>query len=699
MISKVGATHLQRRAVVYLRQSSLKQVVEHSESTRRQYALRERALGLGWPAQSIDVVDDDLGRSGRSTDGRSGFQRLSEGVAQGQIGAVFALDVSRFARSSADWHRLLDLCGLADVVIADEQAIYDPRDHNDRLLLGIKGTMSEAELGWMRLRLRGARLAKARRGDHFLAPPIGYQWDEAIGRLRLDPDEQVQEAIRLILERFRIERSAYAVARYLIVNELMIPKRSPGKHGELGWAQPRPSRVLQILTNPTYAGAYVFGRREQTIGLKNGKVVRRHARIAVDGWKILHRDHHPAYISWEEFLKNQKLLQDNRPRRDCPDRHGAPMKGEALLQGIVLCGQCGHRMSAAYGGKKRHARYSCANPIKQGTKARTCWSVAARMIDAQIAQMVLSAMQPAEIELSLAVVREADRQTKTLEGQWQMSLERARYEARLAERRYKAVDPDNRVVARTLESDWESKLEQLRELEARFEQARTLKRVELSQDDRSRILKLTRSLPRVWAANTTTMSERKNLVRILIREVCLTPLKGTSMGTRVDVLWCTGAISTVNIERQLPGVHTDLRTKALLRELVEQGATAIDVAATLNERRLTTAYGKRWTNIAVHAYCRHHRIEWPRRMPSSIRRPDQRGDGLFSKHGVAKKLGVTVNAVTYWVQRGWLRPAENSGGARGVPCWFRLDELTIRRLKRVRDVHTRAASRKKLQAL
>jgi DNA invertase Pin-like site-specific DNA recombinase len=295
-MAKISAEHIRRRAVVYLRQSTLKQVLENTESTRRQYDLRERAVALGWAADSIEVIDEDLGRSGSTTEGRTGFRKLSEEIAHGNVGGVFALDVSRLARSSADWHRLLDLCGVADVLIGDDQAVYDPRDHNDRLLLGIKGTMSEAELSWMRLRLRGARISKARRGDHYLSPPIGYEWDGATKRLRLDPDAEVQRTLRLIFERFRIERSAYAVTRYFITQGLKVPARRTGSR-ELSWSAPRPSRVLQILTNPTYAGIYVFGRRQHTVGLADGHIVRCNRRVPVEGWKIVHRDHHPTYLT------------------------------------------------------------------------------------------------------------------------------------------------------------------------------------------------------------------------------------------------------------------------------------------------------------------------------------------------------------------------------------------------------------------
>lgn len=694
MMTRALDTHLQRRAVVYLRQSTLKQVVEHTESTRRQYDLRERARMLGWQPEAIEVVDKDLGRSGTSAQGRSGFLRISEEVARGEVGALFALDVSRLARSSADWHRLLDLCGLADVLIADEQSIYHPGDHNDRLLLGIKGTMSEAELSWMQLRLRGARISKARRGEFYMPAPVGYVWDRALSRLQFDPDERVRQAVRLVFERFKVERSAYGVARYFTTQGLLLPAHRHGMH-EPHWATPRPSRLLQILTNPVYTGAYVYGRREHTTGLVNGQVVHRCRRLPVDSWKVVHRDRHPAYLTWEDYVSNQETLRDNRPHRATPGQHGAARKGEALLQGIVLCGRCGHRMHSAYGGKSHRARYVCASPVQAGEQMHLCWSVAATAIDRTMSELVLSAVQPAEVELGLAMVHEAERQAGALESQWQLRLERARYEVRLAERRYKAVDPDNRVVARTLEREWEEKLEELHATEQRYTEARQKKHVELTAQDRERILALSHDLPRLWAARSTMMEERKNIVRTLVREVCLTPMDQPTKATRVEVLWCTGATTTVLVSRQRLGRRTSEEAKQLIEQRVKQGVPATEVADELNERGLLTATGARWTNLTVHAYCRTHHLRWPSRMPSSIRKPERRKDGLYSLRGVATELGVTENAVHYWVQRGWLKRAE--GGTKGRCAWFRLDASTRRDLQRIEATHTRTSSRRELQ--
>ena len=305
MSDKIERNHLDRQAAVYLRQSTIKQVHEHRESTARQYALQERAKELGWSAERVDVIDEDLGQSGASTQRRSGFQRLAEDIAHGRVGAIFALEVSRLARSSADWHRLFELCGLADVVIADEQAVYTPRDFNDRLLLGLKGTMSEAELYWMRLRLQGGKLNKARRGELFFVPPAGYEWNAATRRFRLDPDEQVQRAVRLVFERFRLDASAYGVTRSFAQHGLEMPSRSINTRA-LRWVPARQTLIISMLHNPIYAGAYVFGRHESRLGFVDGQLRTRTRTLSQEAWRTCIRNHHPAYISWDEFMANQK---------------------------------------------------------------------------------------------------------------------------------------------------------------------------------------------------------------------------------------------------------------------------------------------------------------------------------------------------------------------------------------------------------
>jgi DNA invertase Pin-like site-specific DNA recombinase len=679
MNDKIQATHLERRAIVYLRQSTLKQVHEHRESTARQYALRQHAQELGWPDGRIDVIDEDLGQSGTGTDWRSGFQRMAEEVAQGRVGIVLSLEVSRLARSSADWQHLLDVCALADVLIADEQAVYTPRDYNDRLLLGLKGTMSEAEQYWMRLRLQGGKLSKARRGELFITPPVGYQWDEATHRLRLDPDEQVQRAVRLVFERFRLDGSAYAVVRYFAHHGLTFPTHQlQGR--QLHWGPLRPRGVLDMLHNPVYAGAYVYGRKEVRRALVQGQLKRRHTTaLPRQAWKVCLHEHHPAYISWEEFMANQEKLQGNRIVH-LPHQHGAAREGAALLQGLALCGRCGHRMSVLYRGAKHTAYYQCrSSPVLVEGKQQ-CWTVAARGIDEAVTRLFLQAVQPPEIELSLAVAREVERQAEQLHQQWKLRLDRTRYEAQLAERRYKAVDPDNRVVARTLEHEWNDKLSELQELESEYQQVLRRQKLELTDEDRTRILALAKDLPRVWNAPSTTNAERKNLLRILVRKVALSPTTTPKGMIRVQVAWVTGAVSDFTLPRPrgfLARRNPPEAVKLIIR-LFKQKKTDAQIVAELNQRGLRSGANIPWNEKTVRRVRSLRGLRRAHLAPNAGPQPARRADGLHSLHGVAKRFNVSEAVVRYWMQRGWLEPVE--GGGRGHVCWFKLDRETIKRL-------------------
>jgi len=677
MSEKILPTHLQRRAAIYLRQSTLKQVRVHQESTQRQYGLRERALQLGWSPGSIDTLDEDLGQSGSSASWRPGFQRLAEAVAHGQVGAVFALEVSRLARSSADWHRLLELCGLADVVIVDEQSVYSPRDYNDRLLLGLKGTMSEAEQYWMRLRLEGGRLSKARRGELYLRPAVGYEWDAAAHRFRFDPDERVQRAVRLVFEYFRLEGSAYAVGRRLARGGLLLPTRE-GTTGELRWVQPRPSLVLRMLHNPVYAGAYVFGRSEERMGLVDGQVRRRLKRhFPQSAWKTCLREHHPGYIGWEEYMANQRKLEDNRTTHQVGNGKSAARNGLALLQGLVLCGRCGHPMGTQYGGTRPRGKYLCLS--RRLDKGVVCFSVAARGVDAAVARLFLETVQPPEVDLSLAVLHEAERQGREVDLQWKARLERARYEVRLAERRYKAVDPDNRVVARTLEREWNERLREAEEVEQEYERVRQRQKLQLSEEDRARILKLARNLPAVWNAETTTHAERKNLLRMLVRAVTLTPVEVPKRQTRVQVLWHTGAVSEVIVARpsRFEAHATPPRAITRIGEGLDRKDSDEEIAEALNQEGMRTGMGCLWNARAV------RRVRYAEGMhrasPKSRLAPRRRADGMYSLQGVSAHLGVVPAVVRQWLRIGLLEAAE--GGGTGRTMWFVLDRATLARLQ------------------
>jgi DNA invertase Pin-like site-specific DNA recombinase len=666
MNSKVRDIHLDRKAVVYLRQSTLRQVREHRESTNRQYALRERALQLGWADDAIEIVDEDLGRSGSTADGRTGFQRLAEDVAHGRVGALLALEVSRLARSSADWYRLLDLAGLADVLIVDEDVVYDPRDYNDRLLLGLKGQFAAAELYWMRLRLNGGRLSKARRGEVVFGLPIGYVWTDA-EKLVLDPDEQVQQAIRLIFARFRLDGSAYGVTRYFAANGLQMPVRDR-RTGELRWTSPRYYWVKNVLQNPLYTGAYVYGRRESRTALVDGEIRHQHVRpLPMEKWQVCLRDRHPAYVSWEDYLENQKMLRDNcvGNRRGDPALRGAAREGRALLQGLVICGRCGGRMFVRYT-LPQYGFYTChAGKQKQPPVAGNgCWSLSLKSVDEAVAQEFLAVVQPAEIDLSLAVARDADKQAAAIHRQWQLQLESARYAARLAERRYKAVDPDSRTVARTLEREWNEKLEDLLRLEHEYDEVRRREKVDLSDEDRRKILALARDLPKVWRARSTTASDRKTLLRMLIKDVTLSPIDVPRRGTRVQILWVTGAASELIVSRPRAGGGTVCDAAVVkIRELFERGICDREIAEELNKLGLRPARTKSWSASIVTTVRARHSIHRQDTQQPARRR------GLLSTRGIAEALGVPIHRVQYWAERGRLTPVE---GGQGKTAWYRI---------------------------
>jgi DNA invertase Pin-like site-specific DNA recombinase len=464
---KIRPDHLDRPAFVYVRQSTLFQVRENTASAARQYDLVQRARELGWSEASITVIDQDQGHSGASAADRDGFQLLIAQVGLGQAGAVLSLEASRLARSCSDWYRLLEICALTDTLVIDEDGVYDPSQYADRLLLGILGTMSEAELHWLRNRRLGGKLARAEQGELRMRPPVGLVFDAA-RRLVLDPDEEVQQAVRLLFTLFEQTGSALAVVKHFSAHHLLFPDRLWGKahDGELVWKPLRHGRVLDVLHNPRYAGAYVYGHtqtRTRSLPGEPPRVKGRTCRVATADWPVVRHGAHPGYITWEQFLRNQQRLDDNCTLGG-PDRRGAVRGGHALLQGLVLCGQCGRRMSVRYTRQGTTPSYEC-NQLHKQQGGRTCQSVRGDGIDAAVARLLLEALQPAQLAVSLATLEQVEEQARQIERQWQLRLERARYEADLARRRFLAVEPENRLVARTLERDWNEKLAAVERLE------------------------------------------------------------------------------------------------------------------------------------------------------------------------------------------------------------------------------------------
>ena len=458
---KVSASHLKRNAYLYVRQSTPQQVLENAESTARQYALRQRAAALGWPAEQIVVIDSDLGQSGAFAADRDGFQKLVAEVSLGRIGLVMGLEVSRLARNCAEWHRLLELCAYSDTLILDEDGIYNPSQFNDRLLLGLKGTMSEAELHILHARMQGGLLNKARRGELAIPLPIGFLYDAA-SRVILDPDQQVQQSIRWLFDNFRRLGSAIAVIREFHRQGLRFPRRRCAGPTPLLWGELAYGHAISILHNPRYAGAYVYGRCRYRRKPDGGTVS---THLPQDQWQVLLRDAHPGYISWDQYLENLQRLRENEQPRGVD--HQAPAReGPALLQGIALCGRCGDPMTVRYKIYREQLipYYQCERRTQQRGEP-PCQVVHGVNVDVAISKLLLEAVTPLALEVALSVQREIQSRVEEADRLRRAQVERARYEVRLAQRRYMQVDPDNRLVAGTLEADWNTKLRALADAE------------------------------------------------------------------------------------------------------------------------------------------------------------------------------------------------------------------------------------------
>jgi DNA invertase Pin-like site-specific DNA recombinase len=573
---KVRPEHLRRDAFLYVRQSTLRQVFENTESGQRQYALRERAVALGWPLERIHTIDSDLGISGAHAENRDGFQHLVSEVALGHAGIVLGLEVSRLARNNADWHRLLELAALTQTLILDEDGVYDPAHFNDRLLLGLKGTMSEAELHVLRARLLGGQRSKARRGELVMGLPVGLVYD-SLGAVILDPDQQIQQALRLVFDSFRESRSASAVVRRFNREHLRFPRRiryGIGR-GEVLWGTLQQGRVSQILHNPRYAGAYAYGRTRQMRGAD--LVSRRTLRIARNDWPVLIKDAHPGYIDWEEFERNLATLRANNDSFRTGSRGRMPREGSALLQGRALCGRCGQRMRVRYQKVTTTLApyYICSEEAvrRAGT---LCQSIRGIDVDAAVERLLLQSLAPATIEIAIAVQDEIAGRIEQADQLRRSQLERARYEAELARRRYLKVDPDNRLVADTLEADWNERLRRLDALQQEHEKQRQADQALLSEQARAKIRALAADFPRVWSDPHTAASDRKRMAALLIEDVTL--LKGENI--TIHVRFRGGQTTTISAARSKPMAQmrqTPAQTIELLSRLVD---TCSDKAAT-----------------------------------------------------------------------------------------------------------------------
>ena len=641
---KVKATHLKRNAYLYVRQSTLRQVIENKESTKRQYALRQKAVALGWPEDRIIVIDNDLGQSGASAADREGFQRLVTEVSLGRAGIVLGLEVSRLARNSTDWHRLLEICALTDALILDEDGVYDPAHFNDRLLLGLKGTMSEAELHILRARLRGGMLNKAHRGELLIKPPIGlvYNSDGAMG---LDPDQQVQQSLRLLFDTFRRTGSATATVKTFHNQGLTFPRRVVGgpQSGELVWGALGHCQVLRILHNPRYAGAYVYGRHHtrKTVDGRS-KIV----AVAQDEWETLIPGAHAGYLSWEDYEQNQKRLHESAQAIGSDRRKSPAREGPALLQGLILCGRCGGRMTVRY-----HVRdgrlcpdYLCQHEGIEHAQP-VCQHVPGSGIDEAIGELLVEAVSPVALEVALAVQQELQSRLEDADRLRLQQVERAQYEADMARRRYMRVDPDHRLVADSLEAEWNSKLRMLTETQQERERQRQRDRQVLSDEQRTAILALAADFPRLWRDPNTPDRERKRMTRLLVEDVTLLREENIVLHIRFK----GGATKTLIVPLPLNAWQQRATSPEVITQIdrLLEHHTYSQIASALNGQELLSGVGKPFTSQIVARIRREYGL--------ASRYDRLRKAGMLTLREMSALLGITPQWVRIWHRHGILR--------------------------------------------
>jgi DNA invertase Pin-like site-specific DNA recombinase len=651
--AKVKPHHLTRKALVYIRQSTVQQVLNNRESTARQYALDRRAVQLGWLADSIEIVDEDQGLSGRTAEGRSGFAYLLSQVALNRVGIILGLETSRLARSNKDWHQLLDVCSIFQTLLADQDGVYDPTQYNDRLLLGLKGTMSEAELHLLRSRMYEGLLHKARRGEVYNHPPIGYV-KAPQGGFALDPDEQVQGVVRLIFEQFQRQGTVCGLLRYLVKNQIQVPVRPirRDQRGQLQWHRPNRVTLQAMLHHPIYAGFYRFGHRAVDPRKKvpgrpqSGRTFR-----AAEECLVLLPDHLPAYISMEQFRANRERLQQNRARADSL---GAPRQGPAVLSGLLVCGRCGYRMVVNYNNARNGLRYNCYHALTCYGEPE-CQSLSGRRLDAFVAEQVLAALQPAALELHLAAAEDLEKQRQQLHQNWQQQLERACYETERAARQYGAVEPENRLVARELERRWEAALHEQTRLEREYEQFCAERPAKLSAAQREQVRQLARSIPELWSAPTTTPVDRQRLVRLLIERIEV-EVQGQSEQVKLAITWSGGFVSRhemVRTVRRYEQLSDYPRLLARVEQLRSESRSMEEVATTLNAEGFhPPKCVERFTGGMVSGLL----TRWYARAGAShglrVTRALRKGEWLLSD--LARHLGMPQATLHHWRKAGWL---------------------------------------------
>jgi DNA invertase Pin-like site-specific DNA recombinase len=671
--SKIQPCHPDRLAVVYVRQSTIQQVAENRESTDRQYALVNRAIELGWSPDRILVIDEDQGKSGATAEDRLGFQRLLAEVSLDHVGLILGLEMSRLARSCKDWHQLLELCALFRTILADQDGLYDPTDHNDRLLLGLTGIMSEAELHLLRGRMRQGLLNKVRRGEVFLDPPVGYVRSPN-GGFDLDPDEQVRAVIRLVFNQFERLGTIRKVLRHLLDHDIRIGVRPHAKsdRGRLEWRLPTRDTVSKILQHPIYAGYYCYGRR-QTDPRRKKPGRRSSGRVVVprEEYLALIPDRCPAYITHDQYEANQRQLAENRARAESK---GAPREGRSLLAGLVACGRCGRRMAVHYSGRSRVLRYTCPTGVAD-LRGRCHHALAGRVLDQLVAGQVLAALRPGAVELSLAAAEDVIRERAALDENWRQRLERARTQAARLERQYHAAEPENRLVTRTLERRWEEALQEVRRLEEEYARFRQAQPIALTRHEVDQIQELARNLPALWDAPTTTPTDRQRIIRFLVERVEVA-VEGISERVRVTITWAGGQQTNHELIRPVSRYNRAAdfdRLMARVRQLRAEGLSFAVIADRLNvEGFRPPKEAERFHKNIVSRLARRYT---PGDHSAPLSPHAALGRNEWFVIDLAKWLGIGKSTLHSWLHQGWVRYRRLPGYRGRCVCWADAEEL------------------------
>jgi len=669
MTTKINDQHLSRMACIYIRQSTVAQVRFNQESTERQYNLASKAQSLGWSPAQIRVLDRDLGQSGARTTNREDFKLLVSDVAMGKVGAIFSLEASRLARSNQDWHRLLELCAITGTLVIDEDGCYDPTEFNDGLVLGMKGTFAQAELHIIRTRLHGGKLNKAHKGELRFPLPVGFVYED--GKIVLDPDQEVQGAVRSVFELFEKEGTAYAVVRRFDELGLRFPRRSYGGawDGKLLWGRLTHSRVLGILANPSYAGTYVFGRHQSRKQIApTGEIGTVSRLMPQDDWRVVIPDHHSGYITADRFAANRHRLEANRTNREITG--GPAREGLCLLQGMLVCGRCGRRLSVRYAGNGGlYPMYECNWQHREALARHACMTLPAGPLDAAIADRLVAAVTPLTIELALKALTSLEEHDQTIGAQWRRRIERARYEADLAERRYEAVDPANRLIASTLEQRWNDALQRVIDLESEFANFERQVLRAITTGQKQQILQLAGNFPQLWTAPTTTARDRKRMLRLLIKDI--TVVTGPEpRKVRLQIRWQGGATETVEL-RLAPNRAEALRYPQEFVARVKDLAIHHDdgeIAAKLNGEGLTSSTGKPFATSMISWIRYKHRIPGP-----------SHPAGTLSVTQVRQRYSVSMWVVYDCIEKGIIAASRRKSG---LPYAITITDETDRELRK-----------------